>query len=104
MPLYRVTVIQTAFNGRTRIEEGMSVIVNSNYYSGPDNYYPIVGNKEINDMFKSTYGLDLEKEGYLSSCFLKTERIDNETNSMNGNTPKTKGNSLLNALAQLLGS
>lgn len=78
MPLYRITAVQTALNKGTRLERGMSVVVNSNYYPGPDKYYPIAGNKEINDAWMRAYGMDLDKCGFLSSYYLQADMIDNE--------------------------
>lgn len=72
MALFRITVKQNKYSNGIRLEKGMVVDVPSKY----SNPLGTNGSKEVIDAFQRTYGLDIKKNGGLSSVWLDVKKVD----------------------------
>ena len=71
MARYRITVKISARSAGMVIEPGMSIEIASMY--PPITHQPTA--EQVNNIFKSAFGVDLKKMGVLNSGYLKVDRI-----------------------------
>lgn len=72
MALFKITVKQNNYSNGIRLEKGMSVEVSSNYSN------PVTTNSghEVVDAFRRVYGIDIKKNGGLSTVYLDVKKIN----------------------------
>ena len=72
MALFRITVKRNNYANGIRLEKGMTVDVSSTYP------YPlsINGGQEVIDAFQRIYGIDIKKNGGLSSSYLDVKKVN----------------------------
>ena len=72
MALFRITVKQNKYSNGIRLEKGMTVDVSSRY----SNPVTTNGGHEVIDAFQRMYGIDIKKNGGLSTVYLDVKKIN----------------------------
>ncbi|WP_041578723.1 DUF6140 family protein [Zunongwangia profunda] len=72
MALFRITVKQNNYSNGIRLEKGMTVDVSSRY----SNPVTTNGGHEVIDAFQRMYGIDIKKNGGLSTVYLDVKKIN----------------------------
>ena len=72
MALFRITVKQNKTSNGISLEKGMTVDVSS-MYSSP---LSTNGGQEVIDAFQRIYGIDIKKNGGLSSAYLDVKKVN----------------------------
>jgi hypothetical protein len=72
MALFRITVKQNKYANGIRLEKGMTVDVSSTY----SNPVTTNGGHEVIDAFQRMYGLDIKKNGGLSTVYLDIKKVN----------------------------
>lgn len=71
MALFLITVKQNHYSNGIKLEKGMSVEVASSY----SNPMTTNGGNEVIDAFLRKYGIDLKKNGGMSSVYLDVKKV-----------------------------
>lgn len=72
MALFRITVKQNKYSNGIRLEKGMTVDVSSKY----SNPVTTNGGHEVIDAFQRVYGIDIKKNGGLSTVYLDVKKVN----------------------------
>jgi len=72
MALFRITVKQNKYSNGIRLEKGMTVDVSSRY----SNPVTTNGGHEVIDAFQRVYGIDIKKNGGLSTVYLDVKKVN----------------------------
>ncbi len=72
MALFRITVKQNKYANGIRLEKGMTVNVSSTY----SNPVTTNGGHEVIDAFQKMYGIDIKKNGGLSTVYLDVKKVN----------------------------
>lgn len=72
MALFRITVKQNKYTNGIRLEKGMTVDVSSTY----SNPVTTNGGHEVIDAFQRMYGIDIKKNGGLSTVYLDVKKVN----------------------------
>ncbi len=72
MALFRITVKQNKYSNGIRLEKGMTVDVSSTY----SNPVTTNGGHEVIDAFQRVYGIDIKKNGGLSTVYLDVKKVN----------------------------
>ncbi|MBC6426429.1 MAG: hypothetical protein GDA51_08190 [Ekhidna sp.] len=72
MALFRITVKQNKYSNGIRLEKGMTVDVSSRY----SNPVTTNGGHEVIDAFQRMYGIDIKKNGGLSTVYLDVKKVN----------------------------
>lgn len=72
MALFRITVKQNNYANGIRLEKGMTVDVSSTY----SNPVTTNGGHEVIDAFQRVYGIDIKKNGGLSTVYLDVKKVN----------------------------
>lgn len=72
MALFRITVKQNKYTNGIRLEKGMTVDVSSSY----TNPVTTNGGHEVIDAFQRMYGIDIKRNGGLSTVYLEVKKIN----------------------------
>ncbi|HZH86591.1 MAG TPA: DUF6140 family protein [Brumimicrobium sp.] len=72
MALFRITVKQNKYSNGIRLEKGMTVDVSSTY----SNPVTTNGGHEVIDAFQRAYGIDIKKNGGLSTVYLDVKKVN----------------------------
>lgn len=72
MALFRITVKQNKYANGIRLEKGMTVDVSSTY----SNPVSTNGGHEVIDAFQRVYGIDIKKNGGLSTVYLDVKKVN----------------------------
>jgi len=72
MALFRITVKQNKYANGIRLEKGMTVDVSSTY----SNPVTTNGGHEVIDAFQRMYGIDIKKNGGLSTVYLDVKKVN----------------------------
>ncbi len=72
MALFRITVKQNKYSNGIRLEKGMTVDVSSTY----SNPVTTNGGHEVIDAFQRVYGIDIKKNGGLSTVYLNVKKVN----------------------------
>lgn len=72
MALFRITVKQNKYTNGIRLEKGMTVDVSSKY----SNPVTTNGGHEVIDAFQRMYGIDIKKNGGLSTVYLDVKKVN----------------------------
>jgi hypothetical protein len=72
MALFRITVKQNKYSNGIRLEKGMTVDVSSIYHN------PVTtnGGHEVIDAFQRVYGIDIKKNGGLTTVYLDVKKVN----------------------------
>lgn len=72
MALFRINVKQNKYTNGIRLEKGMTVEVSSKY----SNPVTTNGGHEVIDAFQRIYGIDIKKNGGLSTVYLDVKKVN----------------------------
>ena len=72
MALFKITVKQNKYANGIRLEKGMTVDVSSTY----SNPVTTNGGHEVIDAFQRVYGIDIKKNGGLSTVYLDVKKVN----------------------------